>query len=228
MIDELLPPQAPQDEPLERVRDRLVSWTLRHRLFDHPSIAALADLYDRRIAGDEPGSEQWGAARRDIAIAIAIARDRYLDFDFRFDFDLALDIAFDRYIGHAPHRYLDHGMDRYLDHCIAVAVALVALLGPRLTPIPALDATILAAIEAGKWAFDMRWYHRATTERACGTTHCRAGSAIVLHPMGAELERVFGSWLAGAVIYRVSTGRVPNFFATDEEAMADMQAGAAT
>jgi hypothetical protein len=98
------------------------------------------------------------------------------------------------------------------------------LLGSRLTPINQLDAAILDAVEVKRiFGFEMGSYHG----EACGTTHCRAGSAIVLHPMGSALEAVFGSWFAGAVIYRVSTGRVPNFFATNEEALADMRACAA-
>lgn len=49
-----LPAPAPADEPLTRVHDRLVAWALRHRLALHPAIAALAALYEQRIAGDEP------------------------------------------------------------------------------------------------------------------------------------------------------------------------------
>jgi hypothetical protein len=185
-----LPPCAPADEPLERVRDRLVAWALRHRLQQHTAITALADLYDRRVAGDEPSGDEWRRARDSLARARARA----------LDLDLALALALD------------------LD--------LAALLGPRLQPIPQLDATILRVVEVDhRWGLEMGSYHN--TGGGCGTTHCRAGSAIVLHPMGAELERVFGSWLAGAVIYRVSTGSVPDFFASNEDAMADMRRAAA-
>ena len=44
----------------------------------------------------------------------------------------------------------------------------------------------------------------------------------MLHPIGRKLEAVFSSWLAGAAIYIRSTGAVPDFFATDEAALADM------
>jgi hypothetical protein len=95
------------------------------------------------------------------------------------------------------------------------------MLGSRLAPVARLDAQILEAVEAGRWSLDMGSWHG---ESACGTTHCRAGSAIALHPMGAELERVFGPWLAGAAIYLRSTGRVPDFFASNADALADMRA----
>ena len=69
-----LPPPAPSTDSLLRVRDRLVAWTLRHRLREHPVIAALADLYDRRVAGDEPTATEWQAARRALALARALDR----------------------------------------------------------------------------------------------------------------------------------------------------------
>lgn len=72
-------------------------------------------------------------------------------------------------------------------------------------------------------------WHGGDDRPGCGTTHCRAGSAIIMHPMGAELERVFGSHLAGAVIYLAARkgtpleGQIPDFFATDDAAMEDIR-----
>jgi hypothetical protein len=61
----------------------------------------------------------------------------------------------------------------------------------------------------------------------CKTTHCLAGWAIVLAgPEGAALEEKCGPCVAGALIYHASTGHVPNFFARNEEAMADIVARA--
>lgn len=103
---------------------------------------------------------------------------------------------------------------------------LVILLGDRLTAIPNLDAKILNAVEIEKkWTLEMGDWHGSN---ACGTTHCRGGSAVILHPIGRELEAVFGNWLAADVIYQKSTGRMPNFFASNEDAMADIRQSAAT
>lgn len=109
---------------------------------------------------------------------------------------------------------------RALARDLALARAISKLLGDRLTPIERLDAAILAAVESGAMGVSMSSWH-------CGTTHCRAGAAITLHPMGSGLERAFGSWLAGAVIYIASTGRVPDFYAGTEAALADMRRAAA-
>ncbi len=72
-------------------------------------------------------------------------------------------------------------------------------------------------------ALNMRTWH------LCETTHCRAGWAIALAGKdGADLESKVGPAVAGALIYAVSTGRkVPNFYATNEEALADIRACAA-
>ena len=202
-----MPTPAPLDEPLTRVRDRLVEHTLRHRLTPHPAIAGLADLYAQRIAGDEPTAADWSAARN--ALALDLDRDRALDLALARALDLAL--------------ALDRARDRDRDLALALALDLVALLGERLAPVERLDAQILDAIGAERWGLDMATYHG---RGSCGTTHCRAGSAIVLHPLGAELEQVFGPWLAGAVIYLRSTGSVPDFFAADAAALADLRRAA--
>ena len=61
----------------------------------------------------------------------------------------------------------------------------------------------------------------------CQTTHCRAGWAIHLAgETGATLEKQVGSCAAGALIYQASAGYVPNFYATDATALADMRSHA--
>ena len=90
--------------------------------------------------------------------------------------------------------------------------------------IPNIDAAILAAIEAPGNALDMRHWH------TCGTTHCRAGWAVVLAgDAGTKLEYAIGSSAAGALIYAVSRPDqpVPDFYASDWVALADLRAGAA-
>ena len=83
-----------------------------------------------------------------------------------------------------------------------------------------LDAKILEAITTGGGKLNMATWH------SCGSTHCRAGWAI--HLAGKEgyaLEKKNGDpQHAGAAIYRASTGRVPHFFASDEDALEDIKA----
>lgn len=81
-----------------------------------------------------------------------------------------------------------------------------------------LDAKVYQAIQNG--TLNMREWH------TCETTHCRAGWAITLAGIaGRNLERQYGPEVAGTLIYTASTGRKhPNFFAKNEEAMADIKA----
>ena len=93
---------------------------------------------------------------------------------------------------------------------------------PEVPVVPGLDRQILQLIESGDGTLDMRDWHR------CETTHCRAGWAIVLAgDAGRRLERERGPFHAGAMIYRASTGRVPNFFTTNERALEDLRQCAA-
>lgn len=96
---------------------------------------------------------------------------------------------------------------------------------PEVPVIERLDAEILEAITVGKGVLNMSDWHHGD---ACGTTHCRAGWAIFLAgPKGAELEREHGPERAGAMIYRASTGRTPNFSAETDHALEDIKACAA-
>jgi hypothetical protein len=87
-----------------------------------------------------------------------------------------------------------------------------------------LDSKILAAIESGGKLNMNKWH-------TCKTTHCRAGWAITIAgDAGAELEKKLGSAGAGALIYAASyPGQsIPNFYANDEDALADIKARAAS
>ena len=83
-----------------------------------------------------------------------------------------------------------------------------------------LHGRILSAIKDGA-ALEMGSWH------SCDTTHCRAGWAIHLAgDAGYELERIFGSPMAGALIHLKACSwmeKVPNFYATNEDAMADIK-----
>lgn len=104
--------------------------------------------------------------------------------------------------------------------------AMPRALRPLVPVVFALDSKILAALElveaAGTRGLGMGAWH------TCKTTHCRAGWAILMAgPEGRALEEVVGSATAGGLIYRASTGRVPNFYASDEEALEDLRRWAA-
>jgi hypothetical protein len=94
---------------------------------------------------------------------------------------------------------------------------------PDVPVVEHLDAKVLAAVSDGVGTLDMSAWHK------CQTTHCRAGWAITLAgDAGRDLEERVGSHRAGIAIYRASTGRVPNFFASTERALEDIKACAAT
>ena len=103
--------------------------------------------------------------------------------------------------------------------------------------IPNIDAAILASIEKNKAAgtngLDMgSWHGKEDIDETnwCGTTHCRAGYAICLAGKeGFALEKKYGSATAGMLLYMKSTpdAKIPNFYTTDERAMADLRERAA-
>jgi hypothetical protein len=89
---------------------------------------------------------------------------------------------------------------------------------PDVPVVEALDAKILSVVTSGQGKLNMAQWH------TCETTHCRAGWAITLAgEAGAKLEAKVGPHQAGRMIYRASTGRAPQFFATDERAMEDIK-----
>ena len=83
-----------------------------------------------------------------------------------------------------------------------------------------IDATILSALE-GDGTLDMADWH------ICDTTHCRAGWAVVLAgEEGQKLEEQLGTNVAASLIYAKSSpcgSRVPNWYASNEEALADIK-----
>ena len=69
-----------------------------------------------------------------------------------------------------------------------------------------------------------------STWHACETTHCRAGWAVVLAgPSGKLLEDLYGTSAAAALIYAKSRPDkpVPNWHASNDDAMSDLRACAA-
>ena len=90
---------------------------------------------------------------------------------------------------------------------------------PQIPTLAAIDSQILNQIQNGG-ALEMDAWH------TCKTTHCRAGWAIHLcGEAGYALEKLVGSNAAGALIYAKSRPdmRVPDWLASNEEALADLQ-----
>jgi hypothetical protein len=151
-----------------------------------------------------------GVDLRDADLRGAYLRDAYMGgVDLR-GADLSDADLRDAYLGGADLR------DAYMGG--------VDLRGADLLKIKNIDAAILAAIEAPGNELRMSSWH------TCGTTHCRAGWAIHLAgDAGYRLENVVGSAAAGALIYAASRPDkpVPDFLASDADALADLRACAA-
>ena len=104
----------------------------------------------------------------------------------------------------------------------AARAARARLRHPEVPIVEHLDRKILDVIEKGTGRLEMSQWH------TCATTHCRAGWAIALAgEAGKELEDKVGPFRAGCLIYSVSTGRVPHFFASNERALQDLRECAA-
>ncbi|HXI72320.1 MAG TPA: pentapeptide repeat-containing protein, partial [Verrucomicrobiae bacterium] len=95
---------------------------------------------------------------------------------------------------------------------------------PYIPKIDDLDGKILSAINTDGCSLNMRDWH------TCETTHCRAGWAIHLSgAVGKTLESIYGPSVAGAFIYATCYPgmKIPNFTASNDEALADIKARAA-
>ena len=79
----------------------------------------------------------------------------------------------------------------------------------------AIDEAVFAACSAPN-SLEMGSWH------TCETTHCRAGWAVMLHPQGRKLEEKYGTNVAGALIYNACSGYVPDFYASNKDAMKDI------
>jgi len=88
---------------------------------------------------------------------------------------------------------------------------------PEIPIVPNLDSSICQIVNSGKGQLEMSTWH------SCKTSHCRAGWAVHLAgEKGYELEKKFSAHYAGIMIYLASTGRHPDFFASNEDALKDI------
>lgn len=107
---------------------------------------------------------------------------------------------------------------------------------PHIPVVEHLDAKILREIESGEGKLDMKYWHFGKDgslkdrfeENFCGTTHCRAGWAVILAgKAGLELEAETDAATAGSAIYLASTGHTPNFYTSTENGLAEVKRCAA-
>lgn len=99
-----------------------------------------------------------------------------------------------------------------------------------------LDARVYRAIESNRKLFDMRTWHNKVFDderNFCGTSHCRAGWAAYLAWHGEDNHLAYPDgvcgWhgpFAGLTAYALAypDRELPDFFAENEEALADIEA----
>lgn len=106
---------------------------------------------------------------------------------------------------------------------------LEAFRNTKVPVIPDLDAQILDQIERKPRSFDMGVFHGEIYDKdsnVCGTTHCRAGWAEVIAFPRSWRDEGFSVELIGAMVYLVSTGKIPDFFTGDKEALRSIRRAA--
>lgn len=121
------------------------------------------------------------------------------------------------------HGAVLHGADLHSAVLSGAVLSGADLRGADLSGVPAITnihQTVYAAASKPS-ALNMSSWH------TCQTTHCRAGWVVHLAgEAGAAMEYCLGTPAAAALIYLKSDPtieRIPNFYATNGEALADMQ-----
>lgn len=91
--------------------------------------------------------------------------------------------------------------------------------------VPNIHVKLADAVQGAPQLFDMRSWRNRTE---CGTSHCRAGWVVELAGKeGEKLEKRVGIAAAAALIYFSSDPTLascPDFYATNDEALADILA----
>ncbi|MFY9480257.1 MAG: hypothetical protein WAQ08_21695, partial [Aquabacterium sp.] len=154
---------------------------------------------------------------RVLSIASAATVDRVLSIASAATVARVLSIASAATVDRVLSIASDDTVDRVLSIASAATVDhLKFFQGLAVPVIEGLDQKVLEAAEAGNLRMDS-WH--------CGTTHCRAGWAVVLGgDAGQRLEETLGSETAGRLIYEASTGRLaPDFYASNEDALEDLR-----
>jgi len=195
------------------------------------AVSARADLADANLAGANLADANLAGAN----LARADLADANLAGAYLADADLARAYLADANLAGAsnkPASIADHQdpIEPYTRKLTAdsrhASMLRYRELHPNVPIVEHLDAKIMAGIESEKIVLDMDNWHGP--DGWCGTTHCRAGTAIHLAGQaGYALEQELGPERAGRAIYLASTGRCPHFFATTDRALADIRRCAA-
>jgi hypothetical protein len=98
-------------------------------------------------------------------------------------------------------------------------VKYILKVAPELVPnIKDLPSRILKDISVNGFYLNMLRWH------TCETTHCLAGFCeIYAEEKGKFLVKHFGHWMCGALIFYKSTGHIPDFYASDEDAISELE-----
>jgi uncharacterized protein YjbI with pentapeptide repeats len=91
---------------------------------------------------------------------------------------------------------------------------------PEIEPYP-IDEELEKFVGDGERLDMGHWYAWSEVD---GSTRCRAGWTIILHPQGLSLDREYGTNVAAALIYNACSvlERVPDWYASNDEALADI------
>lgn len=202
-------------ESLEKISQRGALFFLDKIKHYHKEIAVTASLYERTINGESVSKAEWQDNIRDLssdlslelaidsALALNLASALALNLDSPISLDSALALA----LASVGFRILALDIVKYLN----------SLLAERVPYIENLDAKILNDINNHGYHLEMGSWH------TCETTHCRAGFAEVYGgDQAKELVKYFGHWLTGGMIYWRSSGYIPDFYASNEDAMRDI------
>jgi uncharacterized protein YjbI with pentapeptide repeats len=174
-----------------------------------------ADLSDADLSGaDLSGADLRGAVLRD-----AVLRDAVLSGAVLRDADLSGAVLRDADLSGAD---LSGAVLR--DAVLRDADLRDAVLSGALAGVPFIKdihQTVYQAASVPPEALDMSTWHK------CETTHCRAGWVVTLAGAGGKaLEWAIGTPAAAAIIYMKSDPKlkkIPNFYASNADALADMK-----
>lgn len=203
-------------EDIEKIKKKCAVFLLRHESMPQDElIEKTASYFEDEISDKHVSKEKWKALMLGLTRALALDRDLALALDRDLARDLALDL--DLALARDLNRALDRDRDRDLD----LVNYLLPLLGDAVPFIDALDARILNDIKNNGYSLEMSYWHK------CATTHCRSGFCeLYAGDKGEFLVKHFGHWMCGALIYLKSTGRIPDFYASNEDALDDIKAHA--
>jgi hypothetical protein len=170
-------------------------------------------LIQRQIDGDNPSEIEWSLNGR--AIAIAKNKAKNISSSSSIYMTIALNVVYGNEYGNNHNNAYANNYEKNR----ITARYIVDILADDLDTFNGIDKKVLCVIHENCNNLDMSSYHK---NGYCGTTHCRAGWEIVLHPQGQILEKYLGSWMAATVIHYKSTGNFVDYFDTSENVMKEL------